>query len=111
MDQGFGVAEGKTGSRSPWMTSVGAVMAPRRSRIGSPMSMANWVIWLEGTLTVRARSRRRASRILDSSKYPEFADMNIVRRRIDDAKIDTVVSNSFGFGGTNATLVLARYDA
>ena len=42
---------------------------------------------------------------------PEFADMNIVRRRIDDAKIDTVVSNSFGFGGTNATLVLARYDA
>jgi 3-oxoacyl-[acyl-carrier-protein] synthase I len=39
---------------------------------------------------------------------PEFADMNIVRKRIDNAKIDTVLSNSFGFGGTNATIALRR---
>ena len=39
---------------------------------------------------------------------PEIADANIVRGRIDDAKIDTVMSNSFGFGGTNATLVMQR---
>ena len=42
---------------------------------------------------------------------PEFADMNIVRKRIDNAKIGTVLSNSFGFGGTNATIVMKHPDA
>jgi 3-oxoacyl-[acyl-carrier-protein] synthase-1 len=41
---------------------------------------------------------------------PEFADVPIVRKRIDSAKIDTVMSNSFGFGGTNSTLVFQRYN-
>ncbi len=39
---------------------------------------------------------------------PMFADMPIVRERIDNAKLDCVMSNSFGFGGTNGTLVFKR---
>ena len=40
---------------------------------------------------------------------PEFADLPIVRERMDNAKIDVVLSNSFGFGGTNACLAFKRY--
>jgi 3-oxoacyl-[acyl-carrier-protein] synthase-1 len=42
---------------------------------------------------------------------PEVADAAIVRKRIDNARIATAMSNSFGFGGTNATLVFERYEA
>jgi 3-oxoacyl-[acyl-carrier-protein] synthase-1 len=36
--------------------------------------------------------------------------MPIVRKRKDNVDIDCVMSNSFGFGGTNATLVFRRYN-
>ena len=38
---------------------------------------------------------------------PAAEDLNIVRQRIDNIKIETTLSNSFGFGGTNATLTLS----
>jgi 3-oxoacyl-[acyl-carrier-protein] synthase-1 len=40
---------------------------------------------------------------------PAFADLPIVRKRRDGARLDTVMSNSFGFGGTNGSLVMSRY--
>ncbi|MEM9734967.1 MAG: beta-ketoacyl-ACP synthase I [Pseudomonadota bacterium] len=40
---------------------------------------------------------------------PAFADMNIIMERQDNAELNTVLSNSFGFGGTNASLVFQRY--
>jgi 3-oxoacyl-[acyl-carrier-protein] synthase-1 len=42
---------------------------------------------------------------------PAFADMPIVRRRIDNAGLGCVLSNSFGFGGTNATIVMKKLEA
>lgn len=40
---------------------------------------------------------------------PEAGDANIIRERVDDAGLNVVMSNSFGFGGTNATLAFQRH--
>jgi len=40
---------------------------------------------------------------------PVAVGIPIVQERIDNAKLNTIMSNSFGFGGTNACLVLQRF--
>jgi 3-oxoacyl-[acyl-carrier-protein] synthase I len=42
---------------------------------------------------------------------PSFTDMNIVRKRRDGVQLRAVLSNSFGFGGTNASIVLKHVEA
>ncbi|MHB8884004.1 MAG: beta-ketoacyl-ACP synthase I [Methylovirgula sp.] len=42
---------------------------------------------------------------------PAFADMNIIRQRRDNVNLRAVLSNAFGFGGTNASIVLKHVDA
>src|SRR6267378_6700354 len=41
---------------------------------------------------------------------PGVGDYPVARQRIDKAGLETVMSNSFGFGGTNACLLFSRYD-
>jgi 3-oxoacyl-[acyl-carrier-protein] synthase I len=40
---------------------------------------------------------------------PEAEGLNIVRERVDNVKLNCIMSNSFGFGGTNASLVFERF--
>jgi 3-oxoacyl-[acyl-carrier-protein] synthase-1 len=40
---------------------------------------------------------------------PAFEGMPIVRKRVD-RKLDTVMSNSFGFGGTNGCVIMSRLE-
>jgi 3-oxoacyl-[acyl-carrier-protein] synthase-1 len=42
---------------------------------------------------------------------PAFADMPILRERKDNVTLGAVLSNSFGFGGTNASIAFKRLDA
>ena len=42
---------------------------------------------------------------------PAFEDIPIVRERRDNVQLGCVLSNSFGFGGTNASVVFKRLDA
>jgi 3-oxoacyl-[acyl-carrier-protein] synthase-1 len=42
---------------------------------------------------------------------PAFVDMPILRERKDNVTLGAVLSNSFGFGGTNASLVFKHVDA
>ena len=39
---------------------------------------------------------------------PAVVGMPLVTERVDNAGLKTVMSNSFGFGGTNATLVFQK---
>ena len=41
---------------------------------------------------------------------PEAADMPVALERQDNANLNCVLSNSFGFGGTNASLAFTRYE-
>jgi 3-oxoacyl-[acyl-carrier-protein] synthase-1 len=42
---------------------------------------------------------------------PEAESLNIVRERQDNVKINRAMSNSFGFGGTNASVVFQKLDS
>ena len=41
---------------------------------------------------------------------PELKPFEIANALVNDAKLDTVMTNSFGFGGTNGSMLLSNYD-
>ncbi len=81
--------------------------------IGSTKSLSGHSLGAAGVQeAIYTLLMQQAGFIAESANITELdeaaMDLPIVRSRIDNATIDTVMSNSFGFGGTNASLVFRR---
>lgn len=85
----------------------------RIPHIGSTKSLSGHSLGAAGVQeAIYTLLMQQAGFIAESANITELdeaaRDLPIVRSRIDNATIDTVMSNSFGFGGTNASLVFRR---
>jgi len=95
------------------LRAVRAVFGDHAPRISSTKSLSGHALGAAGVheaiycLLMLRDDFIAASANIDTLD-PEAEGLPIVRERIDNAGLRTVMSNSFGFGGTNATLVLRR---
>ncbi len=85
----------------------------RIPHVGSTKSLSGHSLGAAGVQeAIYTLLMQQAGFIAESANITELdeaaRDLPIVRSRIDNAVIDTVMSNSFGFGGTNASLVFRR---
>ena len=91
-----------TRNRIPWFNSTKSLTGHSLGAVGVQESIYSLLMMEERFICASANIEE-----LD----PAADDMPIVLERIDDAEINCVLTNSFGFGGTNATLAFTRIDA
>jgi 3-oxoacyl-[acyl-carrier-protein] synthase-1 len=87
------------GDRSPPISSTKSLTGHALGAAGSNEAIYTLLMMQHDFIAASANIQR-----LD----PAAESFDIVRERRDDVRLDTVMSNSFGFGGTNATLVFER---
>jgi 3-oxoacyl-[acyl-carrier-protein] synthase-1 len=94
------------------LEAIRAVFGNSQVAIASTKSLSGHALGAAGvneaiyTLIMMQNNFIAASANIDNLD-PAAAGLNIVRQRVDNVKIETALSNSFGFGGTNATLTLS----
>ncbi|MEL0027204.1 MAG: beta-ketoacyl-ACP synthase I, partial [Perlucidibaca sp.] len=95
------------------LKAVRAVFGDQAPRISSTKSLSGHALGAAGVheaiycLLMLRDDFIAASANIDTLD-PAAEGLPIVRERVDSAGLRTVMSNSFGFGGTNATLVLRK---
>jgi 3-oxoacyl-[acyl-carrier-protein] synthase-1 len=89
------------GEHSPYISSTKSLTGHSQGATGAHEAIYSMLMMENDFLAASANIEE-----LD----PEAGDAKIVRERIDNAGLNTVMSNSFGFGGTNATLAFQRHE-
>jgi len=85
----------------PWVSSTKSLTGHALGAAGVNEAIYSLLMMEESFLSASANITQ-----LD----PGAAGIPIVRERQDNVTLNTIMSNSFGFGGTNATLVFQRYN-
>ena len=89
------------GAHSPYISSTKSLTGHSQGATGAHEAIYSLLMMENDFITASANIEE-----LD----PGAGDAKIVRERIDNAGLNTVMSNSFGFGGTNATLAFQRHE-
>ena len=87
------------GERIPYISSTKAMTGHSLGATGAQEAIYSLLMLEHDFVTASAHIE---------TLMPEAEGVPIVRQRMDSAGLDTVMSNSFGFGGTNACLVFSR---
>ena len=90
---------GKMGDAGPWIGST-------KSLSGHSLGAAGVQESIYSLLMMEHHFIAASANIDDLDDGAE--GMNIIRQRVDNKPLERIMSNSFGFGGTNATLVFQR---
>ncbi|MBT7504697.1 MAG: beta-ketoacyl-ACP synthase I, partial [Rhodospirillales bacterium] len=90
------------GDRIPPFSSTKSLTGHSLGATGVQESIYSLIMMKENFLTASANIED-----LD----PDAADMPVLMERQDNADVNCVISNSFGFGGTNATLAFSRFES
>lgn len=80
-------------------------MSSTKSSIGHALGAAGGI---EAVLSILAMNDGVAPPTLNLEEPDEGCDIDLVPLKAKERKIDAVLSNSFGFGGTNASLVMKK---
>jgi 3-oxoacyl-[acyl-carrier-protein] synthase-1 len=86
--------------KMPWVSSTKSLTGHALGAAGVNEAIYSLLMMEENFLSASANITQ-----LD----PAAEGIPIVRERIDNVTLNTIMSNSFGFGGTNATLIFQRY--
>jgi 3-oxoacyl-[acyl-carrier-protein] synthase-1 len=95
--------------------AIHAVFKERCPPVSSTKSLTGHECWMAGASeALYSILMMRGSFIAPNANYenqdPKLPPLNIAAKPVANAKLRTVLSNSFGFGGTNACLVLRTVD-